>query len=80
MQPFVIYFRKEPDVINTEHENRIMILDHSKHYSILVHTFQCHLMKFIENTFKSPLKKSYFSDGSAAQYKNKKITEYYMPQ
>jgi hypothetical protein len=30
-------------------------------------------MKFIENTFVSPLKKNvYFSDGSAAQYKNRK--------
>jgi hypothetical protein len=31
-------------------------------------------MKFTENTFESPLKKIvYFSDGSAAQYKNRKI-------
>jgi hypothetical protein len=30
-------------------------------------------MKFIENTFESPLKKNvYYSDGSAAQYKNRK--------
>jgi hypothetical protein len=30
-------------------------------------------MKFIENTFESPLKKIvYFSDGSAAQYKTEK--------
>jgi hypothetical protein len=30
-------------------------------------------MKFIENIFESPLKKMvYFSDGSAAQYKNRK--------
>jgi hypothetical protein len=30
-------------------------------------------MKFIENTFESPLKKIvYFSDGSADQYKNRK--------
>jgi hypothetical protein len=41
----------------------------------LVHTFQRHLIKFIENTFELPLKKiAYFSDGSAGttQYKNRK--------
>jgi hypothetical protein len=57
IHPLVIYFRKELDVLNTENENLMMILDHSKRYSILVHTFHCHLMKFIENAFKSPLKK-----------------------
>jgi hypothetical protein len=32
-----------------------------------------YLMKFIENTFESPLKKIvYFSDGSTAQYKNRR--------
>jgi hypothetical protein len=31
-------------------------------------------MKFIENTFESPLKKMvYFSDGSADQYKTEEI-------
>jgi hypothetical protein len=40
------------------------------HDSILVHTFQRYLMKFVGNTFESQLKKNvYFSDGSA---KNKK--------
>jgi hypothetical protein len=67
IHPFVIYFKKS-DALNTEHENLVMISDCLKHDSILVHTFQWHLMKFIENTFESPLKKIvYFSDGSAAQ-------------
>jgi hypothetical protein len=44
-----------------------------KHDSILAHTFQQHLIEFIENTFESALKKIvYFSDGSAAQHKNRK--------
>jgi hypothetical protein len=72
IHPFVIYFKKS-DALNTEHENLVMIPDCLKHDSILVHTFQRHLMKFTENTFESPLKKMvYFSDGSAAQYKTRK--------
>jgi hypothetical protein len=73
IQLFVIYFKKS-DVLNAEHENLVMIPDCLKHDSILVHTLQWHLMKFIENIFESPLRKSvYSSDGSAAQYKNRKI-------
>jgi hypothetical protein len=73
--PFVIYFKKS-DVLNTQHEDLVVISDCLKHASILVHTFQRHLMKFIKNTFESPLKKMvYFSDGSAAQYKNRKYLQ-----
>jgi hypothetical protein len=37
-------------------------------------------MKFIENTFESPLKKMvYFSDGSAAQYKNLRLSQSWKP-
>jgi hypothetical protein len=71
IHPFVIYFKKS-DALNTQHENLVMIPDHSKHDCILIHTFRRHLMKLIGNTFESPLKKIvYFSDGSAAQYKNR---------
>jgi hypothetical protein len=69
---FVIYFKKS-DALNTEPENLVMIPYCLKHDSILVHIFRRHLMKFIENTFESPLKRIvYFSDGSAAQYKNRR--------
>jgi hypothetical protein len=73
IRPFVIYFKKS-DALNTEHENLVMISDCLKHDSIVVYSFQQHVMKFIENTFESPLKKKivYFSGGSAAQYKNRK--------
>jgi hypothetical protein len=72
IHPFVIYFKKS-DSLNTEHENLVMIPDCLKHDFILVHNFQWHLMKFIDNTFESPLKKMvYFPDGSAAQYRNRK--------
>jgi hypothetical protein len=56
IHPFVIYF-KISDALNTEHENLVMISDCLKHDSVLVHTFQWHLMKFFENTSESPLKK-----------------------
>jgi hypothetical protein len=66
IHPFVIYFKKS-DALNTEHKNLVMMSDCLKHDSILVHTLQLHAMKFIENTFQSPLEKTvYFSDGSAA--------------
>jgi hypothetical protein len=55
IHPFVMYLKKS-DVLNTEHENLVMIPDCLTHDSYLVHTFQWHLMKFIENTFESPLK------------------------
>jgi hypothetical protein len=63
IHPHVIYFKKS-DALNTEHENLVMISDCLAHDSILVHTFQRHIMKFTENIFESPLKKIvYFSDG-----------------
>jgi hypothetical protein len=75
IHPFIIYFKKS-DALNTEHENLVMISDCLKHDSILVQTFRQHLMKFIENTFESLLEKMvYFCDGSAAQYRNRKIYE-----
>jgi hypothetical protein len=55
IHPFVIYFKKS-DALNTEHENLVIISDCLRHDSILVHTFQWHSMKFVENTFESPLK------------------------
>jgi hypothetical protein len=58
--PFIIYFKKSY-ALNTEHENLVMISDCLKHDSILAHTFQRHLMKFIGNAFESPLKKLFTS-------------------
>jgi hypothetical protein len=76
IHPYVIYFKKS-DALNTEHENLVMIPDCLTHDSILAHTFQRHLMTFIENTFELPLKKIvYFSDGSASKHKNKNKKNY----
>jgi hypothetical protein len=72
IHPFVIYFKKL-DALNMEHEILVMRPDCLKHDSISLHTFRRHLMTFIENIFESPLEKIvYFSDGSAAQYKNRR--------
>jgi hypothetical protein len=57
IHPFVIYFKKAY-ALNTEHENLVMISECWKHDSILLHKFQWHLMKFVENIFESPLKKN----------------------
>jgi hypothetical protein len=59
IHPFVIYFKKS-DALNSEHESLVMISDCLKNDSILVHTFQRYLMKFIEKTFEPPLKKKLF--------------------
>jgi hypothetical protein len=53
-----------------ESSNDIRLFDALFHFGTYI---QRHLMKFIETTFESPLNKMvYFSDGSAAQYKNRK--------
>jgi hypothetical protein len=75
---FVIYFKKS-DALNTEHENLVMISDCLTHDSILAHVFQRHLMKFIENTFESPLFTSLMGLHPNTKTE-KKITKYYMPQ
>jgi hypothetical protein len=45
IHPFVIYFKKS-DALNMEHDNLVLVSYLSKHDSILVHTFQWHIMKF----------------------------------
>jgi hypothetical protein len=66
--PSVIYFKT--DVLNTEHETLVMISDCLKHDSILVHSLQLHLISFLKTHLNHHWKETvYFSDGSAAQYK-----------
>jgi hypothetical protein len=66
IHPFVTYFNKS-DTIYTEHENLVMLSDCLNRDSVLVQTFQQYLMKFIENTFEQPQKKTvHFFAGSAA--------------
>jgi hypothetical protein len=65
----VIYLKKL-DALNTDHENLVMISHCLKHDSNMVLIFHWHLIKFIENTYESPLKK--LSTSLLGLYPNKK--------
>lgn len=70
IHPFVVYYKRENKV---EHLNYVVISDCLEHNTVAVYTFQKKFIKFLENKFqKAPTKIFYFSDGCAAQYKNKK--------
>lgn len=70
IHPFVIYFKEENKV---QHVSFVIISDSLDHNTIAVYTFQKKLITFLTTKFhKRPSKIFYFSDGSAAQYKNKK--------
>lgn len=70
VHPFVIYYREEN---NVRHFSFVIISDCLQHNTVAVHLFQKKLINFLKSKFKNGLTKIfYFSDGSAAQYKNKK--------
>lgn len=70
LYPIAIYFKSDG---KTQHTNFIIISDCLIHDSVAVHLFHRHLNVFLRNKFKTiPKKITYFSDGSAAQFKNKK--------
>ncbi|GBN46744.1 hypothetical protein AVEN_184302-1 [Araneus ventricosus] len=70
IHPFVIYFKQENKV---EHVSYVVVSDCLEHNTVAVYTFQKKLVSFLIYKFqKLPDKIFYFSDGSAAQYKNKK--------
>lgn len=70
IHPFVIYYKQED---NIEHLSFVIISDCLQHNTVAVYTFEKKLISYLTNKFqKLPKKIFYFSDGSAAQYKNKK--------
>lgn len=70
IHPFVIYFKGESKI---EHINYVVISDCLEHNTAAVYTFQKKLISYLSSKFqKFPQKIFYFSDGSSAQYKNKK--------
>lgn len=70
IHPFVIYFKQENKV---KHVNYVVVSDCLEHNTVAVYTFEKKLISFLTSKFqKLPNKIFYFSDGSAAQYKNKK--------
>lgn len=75
VHPCVIYFNKTDDDGKKVlvHKSVVFISDCLTHNTVLVHLFQKKLIFFLKNELKPNLEKVYyFSDGSAAQYKNRK--------
>lgn len=71
IHPFVVYFRNCQNQL--EHINFVLVSDILEHNTIAVHLFQKKLMNFLNKKLFLKVKKLfYFSDGSAAQYKNRK--------
>lgn len=70
IHPFVIYYRDEDKV---KHISYVIISECLEHNTTAVYCFQNKLVQFLKSYFQCAVKKIYyFSDGSAAQYKNKK--------
>ena len=75
LHPFVCYYI-EIDEKNREpllmHTSFVIISENNNHDTIAVHLFQKSLINFLRNKIKEPTNIIYFSDGCAAQYKNRK--------
>jgi hypothetical protein len=70
VHPFVIYYKENAKVAHT---NFVVISDCLEHNTVAVYLFQKKLIDFLTTKFETvPKKLYYFSDGCAAQYKNKK--------
>lgn len=70
LYPIAIYYKSNG---NIQHTNYIVISDCLVHNSVAVHLFHRNMIAFLRNKFKKmPNKVIYYSDGSAAQFKNKK--------
>lgn len=69
IHPFVVYFKSEGPI---KHMNFAFLSDCLNHDTIAVYTFQSRLIEYLKNINPNFKKIFYFSDGSAAQYKNRK--------
>jgi len=71
IHPFVVYFKDEENFL--QHVSFVVISDCLIHDTIAVYSFQKLLIRFLKEQFdENPKHIFYFSDGAAAQYKNKK--------
>ena len=68
LQPFVIYFKKDSQLL---HLNFVVISNHLTHDTVAVYCFQQRLHSYLTQTMQVH-KVFYFTDGSSAQYKNRK--------
>lgn len=70
IHPFVIYYNRDNHIENISF---VVISDCLSHDTTAVYVFQKNLVKFLKGKFdETPLKFTYFSDGAAAHYKNRK--------
>lgn len=70
VHPFVIYYKREEE---TKHVSFVIISEVLEHNTIAVYCFQRKLIEFMKQKFGDNISKIYyFSDGCAAQYKNRK--------
>lgn len=70
--PMVVYYKKNTEL---KHVSFAIISEELKHTTNQVYLFQKKLINFLKNNseiFPAPTKFTYFSDGSPAQFKNKK--------
>lgn len=71
IHPFVTYFKNSDGEV--QHISFVIISDILEHNTVAVHLFQKKLIKFLRECKNLSLNKiTYFSDGCAAQYKNRK--------
>jgi hypothetical protein len=69
IHPFLIYYKKDGILQN---RNFCIISDHLSHDTVTFYAFQEQLISFVKFELAHLKKFFYFSDGSSAQYKNKK--------
>ena len=78
IHPFVCYYVDESTdgdnaVKPINHVSFVVVSENNSHDTVAVHLFQKVLIKFLSNKIRTPKRIIYFSDGCAAQYKNRKI-------
>ena len=70
IHPFVVYYTESGEL---HEQSYVIISDCLHHDTVAVYTFQSSLIDFLKSKFNPcPHKIIYFSDGAAAQYKNRK--------
>ena len=69
LHPFVVYFKENSKVIP---KSFCVISNYLEYNTVVVHTFQKHLINQIKEKIPNIEKIIYFRDGASSQYKNRK--------
>lgn len=70
VHPFCIYFKNEDNELQTV--SLVVVAESLAHNYVSVYLFQMKLFEFLRSKFDAIDKVTFFSDGAASQYKNKK--------